>query len=748
MRLSLAPVGGILLVALVALALLAVLAIRPSREKTTPRQRLCLFALRLAAVLLVIAAMLRPTVVFTSTKRQAATLIVLADQSKSMMVADAFGDRPRWEALQATLNASADKLSSLAEDLEVKIVAFDATAEGVDFTRRGVNLPETATGEQTAIGAVLDDVLRNEAGKRLAAVLLLSDGAQRALSPRDLPPQIAARRMADLGTPLYAFTFGQARGIGQGRDVAVRELNVNPTVFVKNELGVTGTIRVDGFAGDEIPVQLLFETAPGEMEVVGATRLRATQDGQQLPIELSYAPQTPGEYKVTLSAVPRPGEVVTTNNELSTFVSVLKGGLNVLYLEGALRVEQKFLRRALDGSPDIEVDYLRIDARHPETRPPDLAERFEPGRYDVYILGDLDALALDDEHHAALAEAVRRGAGLIMIGGFHSFGPGGYDGTPLADVLPIEMEPHERQRFDEGISADLHLGGTPAIRPTTVGQRHYVMLLATPDRNAELWAELPPLDGANRFRGLKPRAQVLAESDAGDPLLVAHDLGSGRVMAFAGDSTWRWWLHGFEDEHRRFWRQIVLWLAHKDQADDGDVWLRLAPRRYRPGSRVEFTAGLEGAASELLDTTRLAAQVVLPDGHREPVRLVRQGDEFVGSLASTTAIGDYAIEVEAVRDAAPIGQARARFLVYQEELELDNPAADPTLMANLAATTGGESLSPEELPTLLDRLRQQTEELEIETQVKRPLWDGWPLFGLLTGLLGVEWWLRKRWGLV
>ena len=53
----------------------------------------------------------------------------------------------------------------------------------------------------------------------------------------------------------------------------------------------------------------------------------------------------PGEHKLTLEAVPQPGELVTTNNDLSTFVNVLKGGLNVLYIEGALRVEQKFIRR-------------------------------------------------------------------------------------------------------------------------------------------------------------------------------------------------------------------------------------------------------------------------------------------------------------------------------------------------------------------------------------------------------------------
>ena len=61
--------------------------------------------------------------------------------------------------------------------------------------------------------------------------------------------------------------------------------------------------------------------------------ITATADGQVLPVDFTYTPDTPGEFKVTLEAVPQPGELVTTNNQLSSFVQVLKGGLHVLYIE-------------------------------------------------------------------------------------------------------------------------------------------------------------------------------------------------------------------------------------------------------------------------------------------------------------------------------------------------------------------------------------------------------------------------------
>ena len=89
-------------------------------------------------------------------------------------------------------------------------------------------------------------------------------------------PQTPARRLADLGFPLYACAFGQARGLGQARDVAIKDLVVNQTVFVKNELAVLANARIDGLVNQDVPVQLLFEIAGGKMEVVGTKDLHAS----------------------------------------------------------------------------------------------------------------------------------------------------------------------------------------------------------------------------------------------------------------------------------------------------------------------------------------------------------------------------------------------------------------------------------------------------------------------------------------
>jgi uncharacterized membrane protein len=753
MRFSLYPIAdSYLLVGIAALALLALLVIGPGRGKVSRRRRTTLFGLRLAVVVLVVLAMLRPTLVYTRTEKEAATLVVLADGSRSMSVPDEIGDRTRWEAQRRTLDAARPALAELAEDLEIAAFTFDAEARPADVVHGEIRLPEEPDGEETAIGAVLEDVLRSQAGKRLLGIVLLSDGAQRARPPRDALPQTAASRLKPLGFPLFTIRFGKSRGLGQAQDVAVKDLLANPRVFVKNELTVTGQIRVDGYVNREIPVQLLVETSSGRMETVDQQNVKVRGDGELIPIKFTYVPQLSGEHKISLEAVEQRGELVRTNNRLSTFVNVLKGGLNVLYLESfPPRPEQNFIRRALDASPDIRVDVVDPDPRRPETRPADLGERLKPGKVEVYFLGNLDATAFQPGELDDLADSVSKGAGLIMIGGVHSFGPGGYAETPLEKVLPVKMSRFERQGLDDEVSEDLHLPGPLKMMPTPISAGRFPMMLGADQRASEaVWAELPPLRDANRFRleVIKSGAEVLARAGTDQPLLVAHAYGDGRVMAFAGDSTWQWVMQGYEPAHSRFWRQVVFWLARKDESMEGSVWIRLPQRRFLPGQTVEFAAGAQSPSGEPVEDANFRAEIVLPGGATQELRLVRGEEERTGSFDDTAAAGDYTIRVTADKDGQLLGSAESRFLVIEQDLELDNAAADATLLESLAAMTGGRSLVPEELSNLIERLAEDTESLKVRTETRKPLWDTWAFFGVLVGLLAAEWYLRKRWGLV
>ncbi len=748
------PVGGesYLVVAVVVLALLALLAVGPGASSATRRRRRILAALRAATILALLFAMLRPTIVYTTRTPLAASIVLLVDLSRSMTVPDEVNGLTRFQALQRTLEDSREVLRELGKRFDLKVYGFDRNVRPLEVSDGRIALPAAAEGRETAIGQSLQTVLRQEAGERLLGVFLLSDGAQRALPPVDLLPQHAASQLRSRGDSLWTLRYGQSKGLGQARDLAVKELMAGDQVFVNNELSVTGRVRVDGFANKPLAVRLLFEESPGKLEPVAIQELTARTDGEEVPFEFHYAPSEPGEHKLTVEVVQQPGELATTNNHVSTFVNVLKGGLRVLLLAGfpPSGHEVNFLRRALDASPDIHVDFVPIDPRRREqTRPADLAERLKPGKYEVYIVADLDSTAFDEAELKSLAEGVSRGAGLIMLGGLHSFGPGGYARTDLDNVLPVVTNPIERQSFDSPPRTDVHIPGPVKMMPARINQGHFTMLLSRNlQENQQLWAQLPPLLGANKFNDLKGLATVLAESEKKEPLLVAQPFDRGRAMAFAGDSTWQWQMLGFETAYKRFWRQTVLWLARKDQSLEGNVWVELPQRQFQRGRRVEFTVGVLAATGDPVTDAQGEAVITLPDGSQEKLELAQVKGALGGSFRHADQTGDYTLEATVTQKGAVLGSARARFLVIEQDLELDNASADAGVMDSLAAMTGGRSLVSEELPGALQQLGLQGESLVETTEVKRNLWDTWLLFLTVVGFLAVEWYLRKRWGLV
>ena len=603
--------------------------------------------------------------------------------------------------------------------------------------------------EETAIGAAIDDSVRAAAGRNLAGIIVLSDGAQHAYPPRDLPPQTVARKMGDAGVPLWSITFGQQRGVGQGRDAAVSNLAVGETVYLNNALEVAGRVRLDGLADRDVVVRLLAENDAGGMEEVARTTVRGRPQSIEEPVRLAWTPKTLGERKVSLVVEPQEGEVVVTNNELSTFVEVVDGGLRVLYLEGALRVEQRFLRRVLAASPDMQVDFQWVDSSRRDRWPVDLG-RVVAGDYNVFLIGDLDASALRPQDMQAILDKVNAGAGIGLLGGFHAFEAGGWGSSALAPLLPFEPDRLARQPFDQPVRESLHRTGPLEMLPDRQFGGVSILRLGKSDQETlAAWRGMPPLEGANDLGRLVPTAKPLAVTGDGHPLLVGREFGAGRVLAFAADSTWRWVMQGAGEQHRRFWRQFVLWLARQDDKEKDSLWVRLAQRRVSPGTVLAFDAGVTKPDGTATADVAVEAVAVSPTGKPRPVRVPKRGDSFAGTLADFDEPGDWKLIVKANRPGAAAGLERtARFTVFRQDLELANPRANQLLMRQLAEATAGGVRSPEELSEIFDEIKGKPAAFETLEQWSYTPWDKWPMFLLLAGCLCTEWLLRKRWGLV
>jgi uncharacterized membrane protein len=179
----------------------------------------------------------------------------------------------------------------------------------------------------------------------------------------------------------------------------------------------------------------------------------------------------------------------------------------------------------------------------------------ELGAWDVVLLSDIGSNTLlippatfarfeaKPNRLAALRDWTRAGGGLGMIGGYLSFqgieAKANYRGTPLAEVLPVELEVG-----DDRVE-------TPEDPVPHVVAEHPVV--------AGLPEEWPPLLGYQR---VAPRGELLATVN-GDPLVVVDAAGEGRALAFTSDIGPHWAPPAFLewDGYARLWSQAATWLA-------------------------------------------------------------------------------------------------------------------------------------------------------------------------------------------
>lgn len=718
---------------------------------------------RWVLLLLLLWILARPSATQTETESYPGSVLILADSSRSMEVADCPEKKSRFEAQKNALTQSAPELARMSRNVETEVFAFDRTLHSMKLKPNGkIGFPKAPAGDETALGAALLEVLRKTSGKKVLGIALLSDGAQRALPPRDALPQTAASRMSRLGIPLFVVPFGSDRQEDQAPDAVLEDFLVDQRVFVNTEVAVTGRIRLDGLAKTPVPVELLVETPSGTMEIAGETTIQAEAPGETVPVQLSWTPKEPGEVKVTLRVPPQAGEASILNNQLDAFVTVSKSGLRVLYLEGAFRPETGFLRRALDSASEIQLDLVRLNDPNisnasqtgASAKIPNLSELLNE-EYAVVILGDVSAANFRPDDLELLAQKVHDGTGLLTLGGLRNYGPGGFASSPLAGLLPVVLEPPK----EPTALAQAHWNLPVRFHLTPAGRHHTALALdAQSSRSDQIWAKLPPLDGANRFTEVKPGAKVLASDFTPEnqeiPLLVEQTSGRGRVMTLAVDSTWRWQLGGYGEAHKRFWRQLIFWLANRDATLDGTVSLILPQRRFPQEQKIEFQVSARlsnGVTPQPPETDtpqeNWTATLEWPDGKRQVIPLTPENSLMKGQIPENLPEGDYMLSAAVVHQGQKLGETRCRFQVYRHDLELDHAQAEPELLTSLAQITGGERVEPADLGKLWNRLAASREELKIERKLELPLWDRWWWLAVILSLLCFEWFWRKHRGL-
>ena len=719
------------------------------------RRRLVLAGLRLLGVLLLVVVFFEPAFTVRKITRLKNRVVVLVDRSRSMDLPARSG-HTRLDETQAFLRAARGELQRRNERFDFEFFAFDQAAQRTDLN--DLLAQGRPVGARTDLTAALGQAIEDPTGRKLGGVLLLSDGADNVdpglalaqeIGPEDLPARLA-QIIKKLDAPLYTYCAGGRRFT----DLAVARVIADDFAFVRNTMEIEVILKARGMPDGEVPVSL-----ESEGKIISTKRADLIGDPAEARVRFLFAPQHVGKYVYTVSVPAQEGEAVTENNRQSFIVKVIRDKVRVLHVAGILSWDVRFLRWLLKRDPNVDLisffilrtpeDYSLVRNDELSLIPFPVEELFakQIQTFDVVIFQNFDFAPYQMERYLKnirdfVSEA---GGGFAMIGGDRSFGSGQYGGTPLEAILPVELGAGNATDFSH-------------FRPrlTEAGRRHPILDLGSEAPAEQILPNLPDLFGLN-IAGPKPRASVLLDhpflstAQGGAPVLAAAEVGKGRSLALLTDSLWRWDFDPDEAKlgHRaysRFWHNALRWLikdpelktlsvvssrSRYEPGEDADVEVIALDHNYTPapGARLDLTVTplAPGAAPAT------ATGVTGPDGRfhlRYPA----------------AAGGPHRVTVKASLEGGETTEEEV-FVVSEASPELAHAAPRCDVLEALAKASGGKSAElPGGSPGGWNFADPKI--VRVDRREDTPIWDRWSILILLACLLSVDWFLRRRWGLI
>jgi uncharacterized membrane protein len=724
---------------------------------------------------------------------------VLLDASQSMLLGS---PESRWQEGTALLRDALDRQQGHAD---VRVHRFGQRVVPVDLEAflggEELSRPDDADTQLAAAFRQLVGRLGREAP---AGVVVVSDGRVR--YPEKVEEMAGLWRR--LHVPVHVVPLGRA---AEGGDAAIVAAVAPAKARKQAYVEVDVFLRSFGFAGQRVELQLQALDQSGKPRRTLTTLPVTLRDGVQ-PLTVAFRTE-PDMKRMRLHLPPLSGDLAPANNDFPLEIEIDRTKIRVLYLEGSFEdglfrpakvvaepgedadAAYAPFRDALLADPDIQCTVYTVPPGGGEPQRVLTKETAHLGRafpqtqaellaYDAIVLSNVPRSALSDQILGWVDEWVgKRGGGLLVAGGPRSFGAGGWTGTAVERMLPVE--------FLGSVDWDL----APAVLEPTGADLHPVWRLYADERATRAALRtLPESLGRNNWVRVKSQSgTVLGTQKAGTgtgtpPLLAVGAYGRGRTAALATPLSASWsprftrqWGEAEDNRHfARFARNLTYWLTEPSAIGRRRLVATTDKRYYRPGETVAIAAHTYDEAANRTGRYRVVAileprqfeselppcPVKWPVGRPrmpgESGTLAGWGEEIelhldpqtkdhslalplVEALASGSAGQAFRLELTAYEGQTQIDSGSLDVQVLSDPHEQQNPLPDREFLAALARETGGREIA--DAKALADILTALPIPEGPEMVRRTPLWSReWALGGLVV-LLAAEWFWRRWLGL-
>lgn len=676
--------------------------------------RILLTMLRGIVLALLILVIFKPLVYIKKTVQQKAHYAVLIDNSASVRVENngVSGEK----TVRGILSDNGFK--ELEKKSNVEYYIFSNTIRE--------KLPEDTlefSGEGTNVSRAFRDLLHQKNKENLNGIILISDGIYNV-------GEHPASQAEKSSVPIFTIGIGDTTG---KKDIVVTDVTAKTSAYINEKITVETRIRSDGINGGKTTLSLM---RGGEVVETKITELPL--NGLEKSVKFSFAADKEGMNKYTIFLLPLDGEFQHENNKKSFYIKVLKNKTNVFVVGGVPDPDYSFIIRSLRNNDKIELTayaekkdgsfFYDNDERFPEgiNKADAIFFVFYPTEYSQMQYFDI------------LNERIKaENIPICVVTGKLSF-PRAIQF--LSDIVPCEYKSAPQQRLES------------YIRLTEEGLNHHIMRIAeTNADNLSAWNTIPPFYFSGGYLQPKNQYRILAlidnKSGTSDiPFVVCSPRGAKRFVLVNGFGIWRWdlLLSGDSGEmYDTFINNITGWLTDKENEKKVSVFTD--KEIYRSGEEIIITAQVYDDNYRPLDNAFVRV-TMKGEGITLERNLSGTGGGKYEERIDVIEPGKYEYRGDVSYYDRKIGSDEGEFYIGEFSIELLETKARHDILRQVSDLSGGSFYKPQEASVLFSNLSSQTNEKVKEQEVD--LYNKWVLMVIIILLLAIEWFIRKRLGML
>ena len=695
-----------LLLALVLLVLYSVYTYRYTVPIVNPSKKNILTTLRALGLLFIIFIVFEPKLSLSKKTIIKPKNLIYIDNSKSIRIND--GTKREEHIKDFIKDISAGKLDGTSSIFTFGNKVREVRTDSLDK----LNFSEGSTNFSNIFPGIKKDE------QNISAITIISDG----VITDGTNPVFTAEKM---GIPVFTIGIGDST---RRNDVEIKNVVYNEYIYAGTPTSIVISVANKGFAGKSVTLSLFENDKPVEQK-----NIILNEDGIQNE-EYIYTPKDGGEKKLSAFVSSLAGEFTTANNKKVFYINVLSNKIKVVILSGTPSSDMTILKTVLQSDENLSVNSLTylapgktVEKNNPE-KVTDSADIF-------FMIGFPSREVPDDLIKRVLTK-----------------------NKPFFFVFTDAVDLNKLKYFQSELAFTMNRTGQgfTEVQPNvSLNQTKNPLLQNNSPDNINAWNNLPPALQINSEYIAKPEAEVIARIKANNiplnsPLILTKRIGGKRSITVLAKDIWRWKLQTAEkdlDLFDRFISNSVKWLHSSDE--EKQVKIKTSKKIYALGEEIEFSGEVYDELFNPVSDAEVTVNISAGDQKNE-IKLTPLGSGLYEGKFQGNSPGDYSFSGSAIEGQKKLGSDAGKFNIGEIDIEMMDPRMNYEFLSSLAGQTGGKFFTYNnysQIFEILNRLNKESAKEKINVSEVNLWSDEW-LLGLTILIFSIEWFIRKRSGML